>query len=132
MSAKRKGTAAERELLHMLCDAGFSCVRVAGSGSIAEPSCDLLAGNGLLKMAIECKTCMAKKKYLDKNQINEFKKFAEKFGLISFLAVRFARNGWWFISPEKLESTGKGLAISLEEIQKDGKSFEGLIKNGVA
>lgn len=38
---KKKGIAAERELLHLLWDKGFACCRVAGSGSIPEPNCDL-------------------------------------------------------------------------------------------
>jgi Holliday junction resolvase len=47
---------------------------------------------------------------------------------VPLVAVRFAHHGWWFIEPEKLESTKKGLAVSLEEIQKKGKSFEELVK----
>lgn len=127
--SKRSGIAAERELLHMFWDKGFACIRVAGSGCMPEPSCDLLAGNGILKAAIECKTTKLKKKYLEKRQIEELKGFAGKFGLDTFVAVRFARNGWWFINPEKLDDTGKGLAISLEDIQKKGISFDELINN---
>lgn len=126
--SKKSGIAAERELLHMLCDKGFSCIRAAGSGSMPEPSCDLLAGNGILKVAIECKTCKTKKKYLEKQQMKDFELFAQRFGLSALIAVRFARQGWWFISPEQLDDTGKGLAISLEDIQKRGKNFDELVK----
>jgi Holliday junction resolvase len=129
--SKKRGIAAERELLHMLWDKGFACCRVAGSGCIPEPSCDLLAGNCKDKYAIECKTSRKKKKYLERAQIQEFKLFAEKFGLKAMLAVRFIHNGWWFIEPEKLDETGKGLAISLEDIQKRGQSFEGITGNNI-
>jgi len=126
--SKKRGIAAERELLHMLWREGFACCRVAGSGSIPEPSCDLLAGNAKHRYAIECKTSRATKKYLNKEQIKEFATFAKKFGLMPLLAVRFTRQGWFFISPDKLDKTRKGLAISLEKIKRKGKSFEQLVK----
>jgi len=126
--SKKRGIAAERELLHMLWDKGFACCRVAGSGCVPEPSCDLLAGNVKKRYAIECKTSRKKKKYLEKQQISEFKLFAEKFGLQPLLAIRFIHNGWWFIEPEKLDDTGKGLAMSLDDIQKKGYSFEKIVE----
>ena len=126
--SKKRGIAAERELLHMLWDKGFACCRVAGSGCVPEPSCDLLAGNVKKRYAIECKTSRKKKKYLEKQQISEFKLFAEKFGLQPLLAIRFIHNGWGFIEPEKLDDTGKGLAMSLDDIQKKGYSFEKIVE----
>lgn len=114
MGNKKKGIAAERELLHLLWDKGYACCRVAGSGSIPEPSCDLLAGNGKNKYVIEVKTSRKEKKYLSKEQINEFKIFAEKFGLDAVIAIKFLRNGWLFVKPEDLEKTDKAFVISLE------------------
>ena len=124
---KHKGTRAERELLHLFFDNGWSAARVAGSGSVPEPSCDLLAGNGVLMAAIECKACKTKKKYLRTQQIDEFKGFAKTFGLSALIAIKFDRNGWWFISPDDLDKTKTGLAISLEDIKIRGRSFEQLI-----
>ena len=115
MINKKKGIAAERELLHLLWDKGFACCRVAGSGSIPEPSCDLLAGNQKKGYAIEVKTSRKKKKYLDKEQVKSFLEFSEKFGLTPLFAVKFLRNGWFFVKPEHLEKTEKGHAISLEK-----------------
>ena len=127
MSRKSNGIKAERELYHMLWERGFAVVRVAGSGCMVEPSCDLLAGNGTTKVAIECKTTRDKKKYIEKKQMEDFKLFSEKFGLHPVVAIKFVRNGWWFIHPEQLEDTGKNFAISLEEIRKIGKNFDGFI-----
>jgi len=126
---KTKGANAERELLHMLSDAGFAVVRVAGSGTMAETSADLIAGNISKKFVIECKTCKKNKRYLEKQQINDLKKFAKKFGFPPLIAVKFSRKGWWFIEPEKLDDVGKGLAISLEDIQKRGLNFEQITGN---
>lgn len=128
MGNKEKGSAAERELLHKLWQCGFACVRVAGSGSTTELACDLIAGNKLRKYAIECKTCKDEKKYLRTEQIQELIKFSEILGLEPIVAVKFNHKGWWFISPENLENTGKGLAIDSEQICKKGISFEGFVK----
>jgi Holliday junction resolvase len=129
MSNKDKGSNAERELLHMLSEQGFAVVRVAGSGMISETSADLIAGNSFKKFAIECKTCKDKKRYLEKQQISDLKEFAKKFGFPPIIAVKFNRQGWWFIEPEQLEDTGKCLAISLEDIKEKGKTFDEIVNS---
>ena len=126
--SKRNGAAAERELLHMFCDRGFSGVRIAGSGSSSELSCDLLVGNGNLMAAIECKATRSNKKYITNEQIADFKTFSKNFGLAALVAIKFSRKGWWFIHPDEMESTGKNIAISLEDIRVRGKSFDALIE----
>lgn len=125
---KKRGADAERELLHLLSSRGFAVARVAGSGMIEETWCDLFAGNGKKKYAIEVKLSSNHKKYLDKEQISGLVKFAEKFGLTPLIAIKFLRRGWWFVEPEKLENTEKALAISFEDLQKKGKSFEEFVK----
>jgi Holliday junction resolvase len=127
MGNKDKGANAERELLHMLSENGFAVVRIAGSGMIAETSADLIAGNAFKMFMIECKTCKDKKRYLEKQQIKDLKEFARKFGFPPIIAVKFNRQGWWFIEPEKLDDVGKNLAISLEDIKEKGMSFEQLM-----
>jgi len=121
---KKRGSDAERELLHMLSLHGFAVARVAGSGMIEETCCDLFAGNGERCYAIEVKICSENKKYISKEQIDGLINFAEKFGLKPLVAIKFLRKGWWFIEPYLLEEQEKSMAISLEDIQKKGKSFE--------
>ena len=125
---KKRGSNAERELLHLLSQKGFSVVRVAGSGMIAEAACDLLAGNGKKKYAIEVKISSNSKKYLRKEQISELVKFSKNFGLNPLIAIKFLRKGWFFIKPDKLDKTEKGLAISFFDIIKKGRSFNNFIK----
>jgi len=126
--SKKRGSAAERELLHMFCNHGFSAIRVAGSGSMAEPSCDLLVGNGSLMAAVECKLTRKLRQYITKAQMDEFTEFSKNFGLTAYVAVKFVRKGWWFISPEQMDDTGKHFAISLEDIREKGQSFESLME----
>jgi len=133
MGNKEKGANTERELLHMLCEAGFACVRVAGSGlmshssQVTEDSCDLLAGKFKRKYAIEVKSCKAKKKYLLPQQIENFLIFSEIFQLKPVIAIKFNRQGWFFLEPKYIEKTKTGLAISLENAKKHGKRFEEFI-----
>ena len=57
MGSKKKGTRAERELIHMFFKSEpWASVRVAGSGSMPFPCPDLVAGNGKRVLAIECKS----------------------------------------------------------------------------
>ncbi len=122
---KKRGIAAERELLHILWDKGFACCRVAGSGSIPEPSCDLLAGNTKKRHAIEVKTTKKGKKYISKEQFKSFLEFSDKFGLTPLFAIKFMRQGWFFIKPEHLDETEKSYSISLERAKlKNTKLFD--------
>lgn len=125
MGNKEKGANAERELLKMLNQNSWKAARVAGSGIADESPCDLIAGNSRKrkKFCIECKTTKKKKKYLDRKQIEDFLIFSEIFGLKPLIAIRFNREGWFFLSPRYLERTGKGLAISIETARKRGKRF---------
>jgi len=128
MGNKEKGANAERELLKLFVDQGWMAIRVAGSGILPEPSCDLLAGKLNKKYAIECKTCKDKKRYFSQEQISNFLKFSEIFGLEPLIAIRFNREGWFFMKLENIEKTDKALAVSLENAKKHGKRFFDLLK----
>lgn len=126
MSRKSKGINAERELVHSFWSRGFACVRVAGSGSSSYPSADLIVGNKNKKYVIECKTTKKDKQYFSKEDIALFQEFAEKFGAVPLVAVKFLRKGWFFIKIEYLEDSGKNLYISDENALKIGLSIEEL------
>ena len=128
MGNKEKGAAGERELFHMFSEAGFKCVRVAGSGLMQDTACDLIVGKFNRKYAIEAKTCKTSKRYLEPKQIEEFLIFSEIFGLKPIIAVKFSRKGWFFVQHRHIERTGKNLAISLKNAEKYGKKFEEIIK----
>lgn len=123
MSNKSKGSNAERELYQMFIDECFRAVRVAGSGVMENASCDLIAGKPGKKYAIECKSSKSTLKYITKTQIEDFLIFSEIFGLIPIIAVRFNRNGWFFLNPQDLEDSGKNLVVSLNSAKKKGKRF---------
>lgn len=105
----------------------WSSHRVAGSGSNKYPSPDIIAGNCQRMVALECKTLKKGKKYLGKEEIQQLKKFCEKFGAEPWLAMKFNRQPWAFLKLEDLENTGVCFAISQNLIEKKGITFQELI-----
>jgi Holliday junction resolvase len=124
---KSKGSKAERELIHLFWANGYAAMRAAGSGSTQHPSPDIIAGNGKIFFAIECKASADPVKYIEKNQVNQLDLFANSFGARAFVALRFDNEKWYFLNLTDLKITGKSYAVSLELAKQKGLSFEQLI-----
>jgi len=123
MGNKEKGANAERELYQMFVDNNFRAVRVAGSGTMENADCDLLAGNKSSKYCIEAKSSKKPVKYITKDQVNRFVTFSQIFSLKPVIAVRFNRLGWFFLNPKDMKDSGKNWVINLETCMKKGKKF---------
>ena len=127
VNRKAKGTKGERELVKAFNEAGWSCIRVAGSGSSRYPSPDILAGNAIRRVAIECKVTCEKKKYFSKIEIEQLNMFSRKFGSEPWVGVRFPDEPWYFLMLEDLEETKKGYGLSLAVAQRKGLNFVELL-----
>ena len=127
MSLKSKGSNAERELLHMFWSKKWACLRSAGSGSMKYPGPDLLVGNKVRRMAVECKSTKSNKIYLNNNDIEQLKQFCSIFDARPWFAVRFARKEWLFLALEDLTKTRTGYVIELKTAELKGISFEEII-----
>ncbi len=125
---KSKGSKTERELYQMFVDNHYRAVRVAGSGTMENADCDIIAGKKGEKYCVEVKSSKKTSKYISKEQINNFMVFAEIFKLTPVIAIRFNRVGWFFINPKKLKDSGKNLVITLEGVRKKGKRFAQFFK----
>src|SRR3989304_5114203 len=124
MSNKAKGSKAERELLDILTQNGWRAARVAGSGVNDNSPCDLIAAKlGKRGFVIEAKSSKKSSIYITKEQISDFVLFSEMIGLAPAIALRFNREGWFFISPQQLKDTGKYFAVSLDFAKTEGKRF---------
>lgn len=126
MSKKSRGIAGERELVHKFWANGWACIRVAGSGSSKYPSPDLLAGNNLRKLAIECKLVKNMDKYFSREELDDLKTFSVKFGAEAWVAIKFKGFDWLFINLEDLKVTDKGFSINFETAKQKGLSFDNL------
>ncbi len=128
MSRKSKGIGAERELIHLFwATDGWTAVRVAGSGAIKYPCPDVLAGNGMRRLAVECKSTKDRRKYLTQKEVEELKFFASRFGAEPWIGVRFNGLRWFFLGIEELKKTKSGFAVSEELARNKGLLFEQLV-----
>ena len=125
---KAKGTKGERELVKFFNEEGWSAIRVAGSGSSRYPSPDILAGNALRRLAIECKVTKEKKKYFQNSEIEQLKAFSTKFGAESWVGVQFVGEPWYFLILEDLEDTGNSWVVSLETAKRRGLTKDELLQ----
>lgn len=127
MNLKQKGTNAERSLLHLFWQQNWACVRVAGSGSMRHPSPDLLAGNSIRKLAIECKSTSRDSWFFDKKEIEELIYFSRLFGAEPWVAIKFSGKDWVFLNPEDLKDTNKGSSATKSVVDIKGLSLKELI-----
>lgn len=127
MSKKSRGTNAERELVHKFWGASWACFRAAGSGSTQFPSPDIIAGNKIRKLAIEVKLTTEEKKYFTSEEINGLQYFSDKFGAEPWVAVKFYRREWVFLTLEDLQSSGKNFVVTQELADRKGLNFEQMI-----
>ncbi len=124
---KAKGSKGERELVAFFNEQGWACCRIAGSGSSKYAAPDVLAGNAIRRVAIECKVTKDKKKYFSVAEIEQLRSFSQKFGAESWVGVKFGSLPWYFVMLEDLEPTGKNLAVSVELAQRRGMTKEELV-----
>ena len=129
MNTKAKGINAERDLVHKFwATQEWTAIRVAGSGSSRYPSPDVIAGNRLRKLAIECKVSSEDKKYFSYDEIDQLKQYCDLFGAEPWIAIRLNRSSWHFLTLEDIEKTNNGYVISSEIASRRGLLFEELIK----
>jgi len=127
MNRKAKGTSAERELIHKFWKERWAAIRVAGSGSQRYPAPDLLVGNNIRKLAIEAKVTKAKQQYFTSKEIYELQEFAALFGVEPYVAVKFSKIDWFFLTLEDLEKTENNYVVSIPIAKRRGITFFDLV-----
>lgn len=116
---KKKGIRAERELVHMFNKMGWVACRIAGSGSSNYLSPDLIVAKEGRILAIESRTVNNTRIYINEEKRNHLKEFARRGGFEGWFAIRFDREGWFFVPTEDVKSKH-----TLEELKISGKKFE--------
>lgn len=126
-TAKARGSAAERELLHKLYEEGWGAVRAAGSGSIPLEVPDIITGTTGRTLAIEVKYCSKDRQYLKTQEVIDLIEFAHRFDCEAWIGVRFTRRGWFFLQAKHLKSSGKHYVVSHADALQRAQTFEQLI-----
>ena len=128
LNRKNKGSVAERELIKMFWETdSWAALRVAGSGSAQHPSPDVIVGNGIRRLAIECKSIGDTKRYIDKGEMEQLLVFSRTFGAEAWFGIRFSGKKWFFLNPEDMGETEKNHLVSQEIAERKGLSFDELI-----
>ena len=117
MTRYAKGADAERELIHLLFDKGFSVVRVAGSGKTALPAPDLIALHKGRILAFECKAWASGSIHIPVSQMQELLSWCDRAGAEIFLAWKYPHKGWFFLKPGDFSQTDKNNSITLRHAQ---------------
>ncbi len=120
---KARGSAAERELVHMFYDAGWAAFRAPASGGMSMELPDVIAGNPVRKIGVEVKLTADERKYFTRKEVEDLLLFCTRFGCECWLGVKFLRRGWFFLSPEDCRQTSNSYVISLQEAQLRGLTF---------
>lgn len=102
---KKRGYDAERELVHMLRDAGLGAIRVPVSAPSNEPLPDVFAVKGDVILAFEVKS-QVRYTYYRSEQVAKLFEFLEFHSLYSkrlaVLAAKFKYRDWAFLVADKI------------------------------
>ncbi len=134
MPQNSKGTRRERELVTLLDERGFAVMRAPASGSSTERELpDVLFGNGRSFYACEAKSSSGRPIYIDEEEIDALTFFAEKFGAIPIIGVRFDYDtNWYYFHPSEVYRTDDGnYRVKQETAVEEGASTDVLWDGGV-
>lgn len=122
-----KGSNAERELIKVLFEKGFSVVRAAGSGKTSLPSPDIVALNSSKKMAFECKAWDSEYLSIPIEQLEEQLSWASRAGVEFFVVWKMPREGFYFLAPTDFVRTDKAFSITKKTAYEKGVRLEVLL-----
>lgn len=127
-NSSEKGDRTERELVNELDEREFAVMRAPASGAATKRELpDVLAGNGVLFLAIEAKASGKDKVYIDGEEVEDLQYFAEQFGADAWIGVRFDRRDWYFFRPEDCYVTdGGNYRIKEETALQEGADLDEL------
>jgi len=101
---KKRGYDAERELVHMFRDEGYSAIRIPVSAPSKEPLPDVFAIKDDSILSIEVKS-QVRYAYYKSHQVVKLFEFLEMHKIYprkyAVLAAKFKYKGWWFDVAER-------------------------------
>lgn len=112
-----KGASAERELIGMFLERGYSVMRSAGSG-VNSVSPDIISYKNGKGFAFECKAWDKGSLSIDIEKFECLMRWKENTSMETFIAWKVRRSGWFF--------------VRLEEMGRNEMSYTVTKKNAIA
>ena len=87
----------EREFANLMCNSGYHCERIAGSGSSEKSVCDCILFMDKKCFLVEVKTTKENKFYVRKNikdQLERMREVSIKNNINCLIAVKFKHKEW--------------------------------------
>jgi len=128
MTRYQKGAGAERELIHVFSDAGYSVIRAAGSGVSQTSPPDILVLKHGRQFALECKAWNSRRIAIPHDKFQALKNWEENTGITTMMAWKIPYKGWRFIYLQQLKENDKSFSITLSKAEALGKSLEEMLK----
>ena len=112
---KKRGYDAERELVHMFRDQGYSAIRIPVSAPSKEPLPDVFAIKDDAILSIEVKS-QVRYAYYKSHQVVKLFEFLEMHKIYprkyAVLAAKFKYKGWWF---DVADSSNRDYMIKIDQ-----------------
>ncbi len=112
---KKRGYDAERELVHMFRDVGYSAIRIPVSAPSKEPLPDVFAIKDDAILSIEVKS-QVRYAYYKSHQVVKLFEFLEMHKIYprkyAVLAAKFKYKGWWF---DIADSSNRDYMIKIDQ-----------------
>lgn len=108
-----KGARAERELLHIFHDNGWSVIRSSGSG-VNALSPDVIFLRDRNAVCIECKAWDRGSLSLDPEQYLKLIEWERNTSFPTYVAWRMNGRGWFFIRLEEFRKTEKNYTVTMK------------------
>lgn len=122
-----KGSRAERELIGLFSQKGFSVIRAAGSG-VGNPCPDFLAFRHGMQYGFECKAWDRGSLRIGKEQVDGLRRWEENTGITTMIAWRVPRKGWRFVSLDELEEKEKSYTVTLKRAMAINRTVDDLFR----
>ena len=132
MGSNSKGSRRERELTNLLDERQWAVMRAPSSGAGTQRELpDVLAGNGTRFVAIEAKASSGDPIYVDGEEVDALRFFAENFGADPLLGVRFDYCDWAFFAPDDVYQTDGGNYRIKKDVLDDGLTLPELTNTDI-
>lgn len=123
MAHYNKGANAERELLKIIYENGFGCVRIAGSGATILPAPDIVALSPNKRLSFECKAWNSNYLNISITQMDELIRWGKISGTEVFIAWKMPQKGWFFLKPQHFSKKEKSFAITKKQAYKKNQNL---------